>query len=282
MNSVAADVYIQRTLTVASTIIALYCRARGRRFVYWVAHDSEADGGHPLYKNKLTSPLIQLMFIAASHVIAQNAYEYDQLRKRYPRVKCSVIKKGIKLPADSVRTNEKYNAVWVGRCDEWKNLEAFVRLAKEHNAYRFLMICPPAVGKEDCHRELTSSASDCKNLEIRGRTSNREVLELVADCRIFCITSSQEGDWLQVVLEAASLRKPVLSLELNYQGLISEFGGGRVCDGDNLRFASEFIKMVGDGGLRRQMGSGAYNSVRDAHDVRKQTAKFVDIINEFS
>lgn len=282
MNSVDADIYIQRTLTIASTVIALYCRVRRRRFVYWVAHDSEADGGHPLYNSRLTSPLVKLMFKMASHVVVQNDYEYDQLLMQFPGISCSVVKKGMELPRDPTRMDEKYDAVWVGRCDKWKNPEAFVRLAKKHSSHRFLMICPPAEGKEDYHRELTASASNCGNLEIRGRTSNSKVLELVAECSVFCITSSQEGDWPNVVLEAASLRKPILSLDLNYHGLISDYAGGRFCGGDFLRFAAEFETMIEDEGLRSQLGDGAYDYVKDVHDVRKQTTKLVDLINELS
>ncbi len=49
------------------------------------------------------------------------AYEYEQLVNSFPGVRCSVIKKGMALPPESVRTDEKYGAVWVGCCDEWKN-----------------------------------------------------------------------------------------------------------------------------------------------------------------
>jgi len=282
MNAVDADIYIQRSLDIASTVIALYCRLRRRRFVYWVAHDREVDGGHPLQKNRLTLPLVNYVFKAASLVVVQNDYERDQLLKRFPGTNCSVVKKGMVVPADSRQVPEQYDAVWVGRCDEWKNPEAFVHLAKKCSGQRFLMICPPAKGKEDYHRKLILSASTCKNLEIRGRTTHHKVLELMAECRVFCITSSQEGDWPNVVLEAASLGKPVLSLKLNYRGLINDFGGGRFCDGDFSRFANEFNKMMGDEGLRKQMGEGALNYVRDMHDVQKQTEKLVELLNDIA
>lgn len=279
MHSVDADIYIQRTLAIASVAIALYCRVRRRRFIFWVAHDSEVDGGHSLYGNGLTLLLVKLLFNTASLVIVQNEYEYEQLVNRFPGVRCSMIRKGMVLPPESVRTDEKYDAAWVGRCDEWKNPEAFVRLAKERGSYRFLMICPPAVGKEDYHREVATIASGCENLEFRGRTEHWKVLELVAASRVFCTTSSQEGDWPYVVLEAASLRKPVLSLELNYPGLISDYCGGRYCDGDFLRLADEFTRMMEDDALREHLGSGAFEYVQAVHDVREQTSKLVELLH---
>lgn len=280
MNAVDADVYMQRALAIASTVIALYCRIRRRRFVYWVAHDNETDGGHPLYRNKLTLPLVNMLFRSASHVVVQNDYEYRHVVQRFPGISCSVIKKGMDLSRDTAPEAPSYDAVWVGRCDEWKNPDAFVRLAREHRAFRFLMICPPAVGKEADHHKLLASASDCDNLEIRGRTEHREVLDLVSRSGVFCFTSSQEGDWPNVVLEAASLRKPILSLDLNYEGLIDEFGGGRYCEGDFSRFAHEFGALVEDHDLRDKLGDCAFEYVRDRHDIGRQTTRLVNLLNE--
>lgn len=282
MKEVDADVYIQRALAVASTAIALYCRFSRRRFIYWVAHDNETDGGHPLYQGALTSPLVSLMFRLASHVIVQNDYEYQQLMRRFPGIACSMIKKGIDLPRDVPPVTSKYDGIWVGRCDDWKNPGAFVRLARQFKASRFLMVCPPAVGKEEDHEKLIASAADCENLEIVGRTAHREVLDFVSKSRVFCFTSSQEGDWPIVVLEAASLRKPILSLELNYDGLIDEFEGGRYCAGDFSLFAREFRAIVEDEELREQLGNGAFKYLQKKHNTHEQTAKLVSLLNELT
>jgi glycosyltransferase involved in cell wall biosynthesis len=280
LNRVDAQVYIQRTLTIASPIIALYCKVRRRQFIYWVAHDGETDGSHPLYKKKVTSFLMHLMFRLASHVIVQNRYEEEQLKKRVPQLQCTLIKKGIQLPVESDEHPESIDALWVGRCDEWKNPEAFIDLAREHGDRRFLMICPPAHGKEAYHREVLDHAEDCSNLEFRGRTANHEVLDLMRHSKVFCITSFQEGDWPNVVLEAASFRKPILSLAINYDDLITKYEGGRFGDGSYSVFAEEFRRMMDDSERRKEMGNGAYNYVRETHNTSDQNAKLTDLLNE--
>jgi len=282
MNNVGADVYIQRTLTVASALIALYCLFWRRRFIYWVAHDRETDGGHPLYSRTITRLVIRLLFRLASHVIVQNEYESNQLQKQFPGIKCSVVKKGIELPMNTSFVDELYDAIWVGRCDEWKNPEIFIELAKSHPSKRFLIICPPALGKEEYYQQFIKTASCCPNLEVRGRTKNREVLDLVHKSRVFCNTSSQEGDWPVVVLEAASLRRPILSLHLEYGGLVGDYGGGKSCNGDFARFSSEFQRLIRNELRRREMGDGAYEYIKEIHDVQKQTAQLVKLINELA
>jgi len=279
LRNVDAQVYIQRTLTIASTVIALYCKAKRRKFIYWVAHDGETDGAHPLYKKRTTSVLVDLMFRLASHVIVQNKYEEEQLQKRVAGIRCTLIKKGIHLPAEPAEDQESIDALWVGRCDEWKNPEAFIDLAREHNDFRFSMICPAAQGKEEYHRQVESCASGCSNLDFRGRTANHEVLEQMRQSKVFCITSSQEGDWPNVVLEAASLRKPILSLALNYDDLITKYEGGRFSNGRYTIFAEEFRSMMRDSERRKEMGNGAYDYVRETHNTQDQISKLTRLLN---
>lgn len=280
INSAGARVYIQRTLAVASAVIAMYCWLTGRRFVYWVAHDGETDGTHGLYKSWPTASLIHLMFRLSSHVIVQNDYERDQLIKRIPGIRCTLIKKGIALPKSGSFREKDIDAIWVGRCDEWKNPEAFIELAAEYRDRRFVMICPPAEGKDSYHRQVLARTETFQNLEVKGRTANAEVLDLVSRSHLFCITSSKEGDWPNVVLEAASLRIPVLALAINYEGLIDKFGGGRFCGGSLVRLFEEFQSMICDPDVRSKMGNGAYQYVRETHDVRKETAKLVGLLND--
>ena len=279
LRAVNAPVYIQRTLTIASAVIALYCKASRRKFIYWVAHDGETDGSHPLYKGRVTAFLVDLMFRFASHVIVQNRYEEEQLQLRVPGVRCTVIKKGIDLPADAADRQEDIDALWVGRCDEWKNPEAFIELARENGEFQFLMICPAAHGKEDYHRAVMAQAAGCSNLDFRGRTANPEVLELMKKSKMFCITSSQEGDWPNVVLEAASFRKPILSLAINYDDLITKYEGGRFGDGSYSLFADEFRRMMRDSEQRKEMGAGAYNYVRETHNARDQNERLIALLD---
>ena len=286
LRRVDAQVYVQRTLTIASTVIALYCKVSRRKFIYWVAHDGETDGAHPLYKKMATSFLVDLMFRLASHVIVQNQYEEEQLQQRVSGIRCTLIKKGIHLPAEAAERQESIDAIWVGRCDEWKNPEAFIELAREHSDFRFLMICPAAQGKEEYYRKIAAQASDCSNLDFVGRTANHEVLELMGQSKVFCITSSKEGDWPVVVLEAASLRKPILSLAINYDDLITKYEGGRCGNGSYTIFAHEFSRMMRDSARRKKLGNGAYNYVREVHNTRDQNTKLTtllyDLFEQFS
>ena len=279
LHRVDARICVQRTLAIASAVLAIYCRVTRRKFVYWVAHDGETDGKHPLYRNLVSAYLVRLMYRSASHVIVQNSYEEQRLSEMVPGIQCTLIKKGIVLPEQQMAEELPIDGIWVGRCDEWKNPEAFIRLARDNRGFRFVMVCPPAEGKVGYYESVMAGTSECTNLEILGRTANREVLELMSRSKVFCMTSSQEGDWPNVVLEAASLRRPVLSLAINYDGLLSEYEGGRFCNEDYSFFSKEFRSLMNDDELRTKMGEGAYRYVREVHDVHEQTTKLTAVLN---
>lgn len=275
---VDADVYVQRSLAVATTLIGLFCRLRGKRFVYWVAHDGETDGSHPLSRSRLTGWWVRLMYRTASRIVVQNEYEREQIAMRFPRTKSVLIKKSI-VSREPSRDAKRIDAIWVGRCDDWKNPQAFIRLARNNPGSRFEMVCPPAVHKEDRYVETLREAQNCPNLEFHGRVAHRVVLQLMNESRLFCITSSQEGDWPNVVLEAASVGLPVLSLSLNYTGLIDEFGGGVYCHDDEREMRREFARLVHDDDELASLGRGARDYVRSVHDVGRQTSKLVEALN---
>ena len=282
VRRIKARVYVQRTLTVASTVLSLFCRARGARFVYWVAHDSETDGGHPLYHRLATRLAVRSLYRTASLVIVQNEYERRQLSDNYPTLRTALIKKGIELPGNEAMVEAEIDAVWVGRCDEWKHPELFVDLAAIHPELKFVMICPPATSKESYHRGVMEKAAKVSNLQVLGRTANPEVLRYVARSRVFCITSSQEGDWPVVVLEAASLRRPILSLALNYAGLIDEYGGGYCCGGDLQEMSDRLQSLIRNDDERRTAGQGAYDYVKTMHDSTVQAELLVEQLRELA
>jgi len=283
MRKVAADVYIQRALSPASSVLALFCRLRGHKFVYWVAHDGETDGNHSMYDTVSGRLLLRLLFNLSSRVIVQNEYEMTSLRRQYPDLECVLIKKGIAdLHLASEPGRKKYQAIWVGRCEDWKDPESFIALAKACPTDRFTMICPPALGKEPYHRQVSDLAAAVPNLEFRGRMKNGDVLSLVQQSGMFCITSKQEGDWPMVVLEAAASGVPILSLALNYGDLFDRYEGGLSCGGDFDRFVEGFRTLAADEELRTRFGINAHRYVVEEHSVQRQTRRLVETLNDLT
>ncbi len=278
-KQIDADVYIQRTLTPYSGVIARYVsKTMKKRFIYMVAHDMETDGTHPLYQSPFTAWLGKSVFRYADCVVVQNEYEKTQLLRRHPGLVTAIFKKPIDEGAYHLQAKKKYDGIWVGRCDDWKKPEAFLSMCKALPDNSFVMIAPPATGKQAYFKEIKSVAAGLPNVSFYDFLPNKEVRETLAKSRVFCMTSTQEGDWPMVVLEAAASGLPIVSLHVNYDGLIDECAGGIYCNNDTLALAASMEQLCGDDDLYASMSSGAQKYIARHHAIDTQMVKFKKLL----
>ena len=120
-----------------------------------IAHDNEVEK-----KDILRNYLIRLNFKLASKIIAQNEYQYDFFKKHFSKNRYIVIKKGIDFNnVITTNKNEKWDAVWVGRCEKWKMPEIFLELASGNPDYKFVMVCPPATNKNEYFKKIKKKSN---------------------------------------------------------------------------------------------------------------------------
>lgn len=272
--SLNADVYIQRTLDPTSGIIAVLCKLLRKRFIYMVAHDGETDGTHEIFKSMIKSFFANLVFKYSDIIVTQNEYEYINLKKKYQTANLYILKKGVNFK-QIVFSNEikKYDVVWVGRCEKWKNPQIYLRLAQKNMDINFLMICPPATNKKKYFEEIQEKAKNIKNLDFYELLSNSEVYTHLLKSKIFCITSDQEGDWPMVVLEALSHKLPILSYKLNHGTLLKENNCGFYCNDDFDMMNKKLNQLLNDINLYKQMSEKAYKYAKENHDIVENSKK---------
>lgn len=278
-NKANADVYVQRTLTVESGLIALYARLRRKKFVYMVAHDSEADGTHSLYKSRIKGLFARLAFKLANVVFVQNEYEREFLSKQIPTEKIVLLKKGLDLSKVISKRQAKYDGIWIGRSERWKRPEEFLSLAERNKDRKFLMICMKATNDPERFYCIKERASKIPNLTFFDLVTQKKIYEYLSESRVFVLTSEKEGDWPMTVLEASANGLPVLSLNLNYDYLIEKYHGGVFCEGRKELLDEWFVKICNDKVLYEAMSQKAYKYAEDIHDIKKNTVKFLESIN---
>jgi glycosyltransferase involved in cell wall biosynthesis len=281
-SKVKADVYIQRTLTIFSGMIAIYCRIIGKKFVYMVAHDGETDNSLPIFNNRLNRILINLLFRQASLVIVQNNYELDNLNKKYKGIKIKILKKGLEIIPRVQDKEPRFDCIWVGRCEKWKNPRIYIELAERNPNTKFLMICFPSENDPDYYNELIIKGSKFSNLTFIDYVQNDQIYSYLRDSRIFCFTSELEGDWPMVVLEACASGLPVISYKLNYGLLIDEYHGGIFCNGSIDEMTRQIQKLSGNFELLSSMSKNAIKFVSENHDIKERANQFKSIIMPFS
>jgi glycosyltransferase involved in cell wall biosynthesis len=281
-RKVNADVHIQRTLTVFSGIIALFCRLTGKKFIYMVAHDGETDQTLDIFKNKFNRIFIRLLFRHASLVIVQNQYEQENLKKKYPGIKTEILKKGIEIQYHEQHNEPLFDCIWIGRCEKWKNPHMFIELAEKNPTLKFLMILFPAETEQELYDSMISKGAQLRNLTMHAYISPSQINDFLLKSSVFCFTSELEGDWPMVVLEACRCSLPVISYKLNYGLLIDEYKGGVFCNGSIDEMSEQIGKLSRNIELLSSMSKNAFKFVSENHDIKEQADQFKKIIMQFS
>lgn len=273
-RKVNAQVYIQRTLTLQSWIIALYCKITRKKFVYMVAHDNETDGWHSLYKNIIWRFFIWMNYTFSHMIVVQNTYEYNKLIKF--KDKLLILKKWVIHKQTSLQ-DKIYDGIWVGRCESFKQPEVFLELVSQKPNNNFLMISPCELWYEQYFQDIKQQAWKYKNLKFIDFATNEEIHTYLEQTKLFVFTSLQEGDWPMTILEACSKKLPILSYELNYDYLIDSYEWWMYCHKDKEKFSVWFDNLLEN---YVTYWEKSYQYVLENHNLERNSLKLLQSIEQ--
>ncbi|TAL33465.1 MAG: glycosyltransferase [Spirochaetes bacterium] len=270
------DVIIQRGLTLESCLFAVYCRLFGIKFVFMLAHDVESEGRYQKNRSKCTLFFLLLKF--TNLIIAQNELERDNVKKEQPSACVAILKKGLDIGKVRKSRNKDYDCIWIARCEQWKNPEVFLDLAAANPKFRFCMICSKVAGHEVYFEEVRKRARGIRNVTFFEFVKYDDVYTLLAKSRVFCITSSFEGDWPMTVLEATATGLPVLSYKLNYGELLNNYEAGYYCEGSMKLIYSYFTKLLTDSRMYHRKSNRAFSYAYDLHSIESNVAALINLL----
>ncbi len=262
-----ADMYIQRTLDPASGIIAILCKLLGKRFVYMVAHDGEVDGGYERNNRMVTVLLANVVFKYADATIVQNTTQKDLLCTRKGR-DSFLIQSGYPITDPSGASKGDY-VLWVGRSEQWKRPEIFIKLAERNTDLSFKMICPRAYKDyKDNYSLLKQQTKRVENLEFVEYVPFNKIDRYFQKAKVFVNTSTQEG-FPNTFIQAAKNGTPIISLDVNPDNILDEYNCGFFCDGDFDEMDKRLDQLLNDADLYKRMSDNAYRYAKENHDIEK-------------
>ncbi len=278
-KKINADVYIQRTLTIYSGIIAYYCKIKHKKFIYMVSHDRETDKTDKIYNKKFKGFLANLVYKYSTLIVVQNSYEYGNLKKKFPKSNIEILKKGFDFSVIKKTENKTYDCIWIGRCEKWKNPETFIKLATLNKDFKFLMICPSVLNNENYFEEVKKKSEQIKNLDFIDFAKNKNTYDFLSKSKLFCVTSAFEGDWPMTVLEAAATGLPIISYILNYDNLITKYNAGFCCKNNFDLMNDNLRTLLSDKNLYSRMSNNAFEFTKENHDIDTNAEKFLTLFS---
>lgn len=269
ISSIHPDIIIQHGFTLFSCLLAVYCRLRKIRYVFWFAHDIEVSGCYQGSQKK--GVLFRWLLKYSSVLITQNRYQANYLKKHYKR-NSFILYNGFFLPQISKVMKE--DVLWVARAEKWKRPEVFLDLAEAFPNIHFRMICP-STNDRDYYENIVRKALSIKNLTFHDFVPFNKINDFFAKAKLLVNTSISEG-YPQTFIQAVMYGTPILSTGANPDEFITCYSCGVVCNPEQIN--DQFKEMLRDEEKWQEFSLNARRYAEKQHDINVIIQKLVRII----
>ncbi|EGD44041.1 putative glycosyl transferase, group 1 family [Nocardioidaceae bacterium Broad-1] len=264
MDKAHADVYLQRGGALLTGDVALHCLLHRRRFAFMAAHDWDCDHHHRAGAQYLTGTYYAAGLRRADLVYAQSEFQRDQLERHHGV--SSRVQRTVYPPADVAAPAERQHVLWVGRCVDWKRPTVFLDLAESQPDVPFVMACAPYEGEHSLYEAVARRAKTIPNVRFLGFVPFAETEDLFRHAYVAVNTSTAEG-FPNTFVQAARVATPVLSLEVDPDGILGKHGLGACAGGDSALLAVQLSHVLDDDATWQRQSRNALDYFRQTHDL---------------
>ncbi len=273
MRLADADIYVLKTASPGTPLVAAFCKLYGKLFVYRTAHQHECDGTY-LKEHFILGRAFVWSLRKAKAVFAQNLTDKDNLEKVL-NIASVVIPNAHRLK-EPVKC-ERNSILWVGRSAEFKRPELFIEFAEKNPDQSFVMICQRATG-DDNYDQLCSYAAEIKNLEFHKHVPFADIDCFFSRAKVFVNTSDSEG-FPNTFIQACKSATPILSLNVDPDGFLDKFSCGLSCNGQSHRLSQGLKFMLGKNRYI-ELGRNARKYAQDNHNIEKVIEQYKKVFTK--
>lgn len=277
LNRASADVYYHNCAEYVTGQIALWCRWKGRKFVYSSASDLDCTPGLPWMKKWRVRVLYRYGLLHADRIVVQSYRQRSMLSIGF-----GLNSTVLPMPCPGPASNEfqaptpprddSIRILWVGRiCPEKcpERLLELVRLCPEFN----FDVVGPADGSKYA-TDICDRARALPNLTLHGAIPRARMPEFYRQAACLCCTSVVEG-FPNTFLEAWSHGLPIVST-FDPDQLIVERQLGMAAE-DTAGLAAGIRRLINSPEEWRQISARARRYYVENHTVDVTMPRFVEL-----
>ena len=222
---------------------------RGKKVIFRLSSDLNTDLESYRKKNSLLSYLYYRFGLMHSSAIVSQTEKQKKMLEERLGLESIIIPNGFFIRRDWERI-EKRHILWVGRCMKSKRPLLFIQLARQFPREKFVMIMP--VNKEiPAHEfkerkslagEITSEAKELSNLKVLDYVAFSDIQNYFDCAKLYVCTSELEG-FPNTFIQACLGGTPILSYNIDPDGMIEKYGLGCFCR-DDMEKAAAFISRL--------------------------------------
>lgn len=230
------DALIQAVAGINTGLMMMLARILRRPFVYRCANDIDVDGRYRQRLGAVASPLFALGFAGANGYIAQNSYQLQAIRRRFPKKPSIILHNPYQARPDTqtVGREQRGYVAWLGVFQPQKNLPLLAQVAAALPDVPFRIGGKLEVAMDDA---ATLAALDVlkalPNVTFAGYLRRTEVPGFLAHAVLLLSTSHYEG-FSNTFLEAWGAGTPMVApARIDPDGLIGAKGLGHAAASDD-------------------------------------------------
>lgn len=244
----------------------------GQRIVYFTGSDIDVDGRY----RSLTNPLFYRLYVwglrRVNRIICQTEKQASLLYDTYGLHGQVVLSPYLKIAPLIVREREFF--LWVGRSSAYKRPDLFLELAAKIPQEKFVMICNPGQHGCDMYRGVSRRSERMSNVVFIPSVSPEKMAVYYAGAKFLVNTSDFEG-FPNTFVEAGMQETPIVSLNADPNGILSQYHAGFFCNGVFYRLV-EYCKEFSDNTEKRyEMGKNARFYSETHHNIDRAMEKLV-------
>lgn len=265
LKKIDADVYIQRAAGFETGIVALFAKAARKKFIFMTAHDLDAERGAQYGMHWLRWAVFKLGLRSANLLVSQHEDQKQALLARYGR--SSVIRSSAHLIPEKISTENKHGLLWVARCDDWKQPELFVELARRFPRENFIMVAQES-NFPQLFEITKKEAANLPNLLNLDYVPYTEIDSYFAKAKIFVNTSKSEG-FPNTFIQAMKWKTPIVSLNVDPGQILERNRLGFVGHGDFENLVKSVKILLNNQTIWQEMAENCYRYAKEHHDIQK-------------
>jgi glycosyltransferase involved in cell wall biosynthesis len=227
LKRIDADVYYQRNAGMVTGVAALFCRQKGRVFVYGAGSDTDFSFRDARMDNFRDRVLFYTGLKLAHGVVVQNEYQKKRYLARH-HGPVRVIPNGIDV-AENETAGARDLVAWIGGIRRIKQPELFLELARRIPDRRFVLLGGGSGVEPSFEKKIRDEAARVPNVTLTGHVPHDTIRDYLGRAAVLVNTSRVEG-FPNAYLEAWNLCVPVVSFN-DVDGLVEKENLGVICKG---------------------------------------------------
>ncbi|UCG52468.1 MAG: glycosyltransferase family 4 protein [Candidatus Latescibacterota bacterium] len=270
-----ADVYYQRNASMLTGVTALYCRRKGKLFVYGAGSDTDFWFRAARMDNFRDRCLFYMGLKLAHGVVVQNQFQKRRYLEKH-RGPVRVIANGIDV-TDPENTRTPDLIVWTGGIRRIKQPEIFLELARRIPEQQFALVGGGAGVEPAFERQIAQETTKIPNLTHTGHLPHTRVAEHLTRALVLVNTSRVEG-FPNAYLEAWNCGVPVVTFN-DVDGIIENEDLGVICR--DINHMTETVRsIVSDPERRNAMGGRGRKIVAERFSPGVLAREYVEFFEE--